>query len=103
MQRKAYDVAGIIISRSPLLFNGTKCLLEQEKLDSYDYSGINAEYGAKGYDIAIEIKDLSTGKTWPAALPSVDNAPVIAYPVAIRYGPDNVREGILKVQIRRTH
>lgn len=101
MQRKAMDVAGILVSRSPLVFEGRKCLLDSGKLDSYDYSNVNRDYGAKGYVIGIEINDLATGKIWPGVLESGGNAPIASYPVAIRYSQDAVHAGLLKVRIMR--
>jgi len=101
MQRKALDLSEILISRSPLVFEGKKCLLDSTQLDSYDYSKINEDYGAKGYIVGVEVRDLQNGKIWPAALESGGNAPVVGSPVAIRYSQDDVHEGLLKVRIRR--
>jgi hypothetical protein len=102
MQRKALDLSEILVSRSPFVFDGKKCLFDREQLDSYNYSKINQDYGAKGYIIGVEIKDLQTETVWPYALESGGNAPVVGSPVAIRYSQDDVHEGLLKVRIRRT-
>ena len=101
MQRKALDLTEILVSRSPFVFDGKKCLFDSDQLDSYDYSKINQDYGAKGYVVGVEVQDLQTDKIWPAALESGGNAPVVGSPVAIRYSQDEVHEGLLKVRIMR--
>jgi hypothetical protein len=101
MQRKALDLSEILVSRSPFVFDGKKCLFDHGQLDSYDYSKINRDYGAKGYVISLEVQDLQTGQIWPSALESGGNAPVVGSPVAIRYSQDDVHEGLLKVRIMR--
>ena len=101
MQRKALDLTEILVSRSPFVFDGKKCLFDRDQLDSYDYSKINQDYGAKGYVVGVEVQDLQTGKIWPDALESGGNAPVVGSPVAIRYSQDEVHEGLIRVRIMR--
>ena len=101
MQRKALDLTEILVSRSPFVFDAKKCLFDSDQLDSYDYSIINQDYGAKGYVVGVEVQDLQTGKIWSAPLESGENAPVVGSPVAIRYSQDEVHEGLLKVRIMR--
>ncbi|MBN2251924.1 MAG: hypothetical protein JW724_07610 [Candidatus Altiarchaeota archaeon] len=98
----AAQLSVLLESRSILVHEGNKGLLDAGRLDAITYEELSSLYGFTGYNHSVEVEDLAAGSKWTYEPGKVkENMASVATPVAIRYSPDTVREGLLKVRVWR--